>query len=108
MYQSLIFFISVDCARCIELLPFISLISQNYNDYHLYIFSTGDEEINKEIRDYFEWKFPVITLSSKEMDDVYKVKIHPFVIISNNTGKVVNKGVVYNSNDMMMLINEGR
>lgn len=100
----ILIFISNYCIHCIDLLPELSKIEAKYTSYQIVLFSTGDNQENNDIDEYFKWQFPIISLSEEEMEKYFKVTILPFCIILIRN--VVNqKGVIYNFKDFELMFN---
>lgn len=97
-------FVSNYCLYCIDLLPEIEKIKDVCKKHQLILFSTGDDEDNTEMQNYFNWKFPIVNLTEEEMEKYFKVVIHPFCIITNKN-KVKQKGIIYNQKDFIVMYN---
>lgn len=101
---SALLFISMHCMHCIDLLPSIERMKKNHPKVSFCLYSTGDEVDNQSMIDYFEWNFPVYSLDTSGMEDFFKVTYLPFVVIADNRGSVMAKGVIYNDQDFEQLI----
>lgn len=91
-----VLFGSMHCVHCIDLLPHIEQMTKKYTNCSFALFSTGDEEDHKSMIDYFRWEFPVYSLDQSDMEAYYSVTYLPFMILTDESGKVIAKGVVYN------------
>ncbi|TPH12475.1 alkyl hydroperoxide reductase [Brevibacillus laterosporus] len=96
-------FVSVFCSYCIDLLPHLRSISQRQN-MQLYLFSDGEIEDHAEMVDYFEWEFPVIQLKHNEMNEIFEVTYHPFLLFADSKGVIVSKGDIYNAVDIHKIL----
>ncbi|MED1666023.1 peroxiredoxin family protein [Brevibacillus laterosporus] len=96
-------FVSVFCSYCIDLLPHLRSISQRQN-MQLYLFSDGEIEDHAEMVDYFEWEFPVIQLKHNEMNEIFEVTYHPFLLFVDSKGVIVSKGDIYNAVDFHKIL----
>jgi hypothetical protein len=104
--KSALFFVSLSCHHCVDLLPHLQEI-QSHSKIDILLFSTGTKEDNAEMVEYFEWDFPVISLEVESMEEIFKIEFMPFVLIVEQTGFVVNKGVVYHLNDFLFIEKQG-
>ncbi|AKF95753.1 redoxin domain-containing protein [Brevibacillus laterosporus] len=96
-------FVSVFCSYCIDLLPHLRSISQS-QDMQLYLFSDGEIEDHAEMVDYFEWDFPVIQLKHQEMNEIFKVSYHPFLLLTDSKGVIISKGDIYRAEDFHKIL----
>ncbi|MNW44066.1 hypothetical protein D3C74_212830 [compost metagenome] len=97
----ILLFVSMHCVRCIELLPQIrDLCLPNTN---IVIFSTGDQEDHKELDEFLQKKWSVVSLSPEQMEEEFEVKTHPFCIVADANGRILNKGNVYSGEDVSNL-----
>ncbi|PUA34930.1 alkyl hydroperoxide reductase [Paenibacillus elgii] len=86
------------CVHCIDLLPYLKSM-YDQSDLAFYIFSDGTNEDHAEMADYFKWGFPIILMEQEEMKTLFNITTLPFVLITDQTLKVVSKGVIYNDSD---------
>ncbi|MGM7684522.1 peroxiredoxin family protein [Cytobacillus sp. Hm23] len=103
--RTALFFVSLGCYNCIDLLPFIKEIQLQWN-IDIILFSSGSKEDHAEMADYFKWSFSIISLETDDMEKVFNVTHLPFTIIVDDAGKVINKGVVYNNEGFKFLYEE--
>ncbi|MNW57525.1 hypothetical protein D3C74_353390 [compost metagenome] len=94
-------FVSMHCVRCIELLPQIRDL--RLPNTGIVIFSTGDQEDHKELDDFLQKKWSIVSLSSEQMEEEFEVKTHPFCIVADATGRILNRGNVYSGEDVSNL-----
>jgi thiol-disulfide isomerase/thioredoxin len=102
--QKVLIFISLHCTYCIDLLPHLRELSENYNSYNFVLLSAGEVEDHREMINYFDWKFPVVHFDLNKMETFFQVTAMPFMIFADSEGKVFNKGIVYNSNEFENLL----
>lgn len=101
-----IFFTSVYCVRCIDLLPHINKIKKKHH-LDIVLFSTGEHDDHEEMIDYFNWDFPVISLDQNEMIELFNLKGTPFCFLVNENG-ILRSEFIYDENDFDFFIkNEG-
>lgn len=96
-------FFSMHCVRCIELISQIRSI--HLPNTTIVIFSTGDQEDNKEIGCFLQKTWSIVSLSAEQMEEDFKVNTHPFCIVSDEDGRVLNKGNVYQVEDISNFVN---
>lgn len=99
------FFISINCVRCIDTASVLSELSRDTPLIDFIVFSSGDNQINKKLATYFKWDFPVISLALSDMLEKFEVSETPFLIYTNNIGRILSSGLVYGKNDVINLIN---
>lgn len=97
-----LFFVSLECYHCVEMLPEISKIIEKYS-LEVILFSTGNNEDSKEMIEFFEWNFPIISLTAEEMSNYFDIGLLPSVLFLNKECYVDKKGVIYNINDFKFL-----
>ena len=101
--ESAIFFVSVTCMNCIDLLPYLSEIETKFG-YSIVVLSAGARDDHEAMIDYFGWSFPLVGMSMDEMKKWFQIEYLPFVILTSSDGKVSNKGVVYHADDFGFLV----
>lgn len=97
-------FTSMYCAYCIDLLPHISTIQEEFPSFSLYLFSTGDEEDHQNMREYFNWEFPIVHLDQSDMEAYASVTHLPYMILTDEKDKVMAKGVIYDASDFRQTV----
>ncbi|MCL9661777.1 redoxin domain-containing protein [Paenibacillus hunanensis] len=97
----LFIFVSLHCEHCVDLLPHIDVFKNKCN---IILFSNGDAEDHNEMQEYFQWNFPLISLSISEMKKIFEVEFLPFANIYDINHRLISKGVVYNESDLKFLI----
>lgn len=97
-------FTSVHCVHCIDLLPHIQTMIENYPSFSFHLFSTGDEEDHRSMSEYFGWNFGVYSMDQSDMEACFEVTFLPFMMLLNQTGAVAAKGVIYNADDFDQLM----
>ncbi|MNW56440.1 hypothetical protein D3C74_341550 [compost metagenome] len=97
----ILLFVSMHCVRCIELLP--QLRDLRLLNTNIVIFSTGDQEDHRELDDFLQNKWSIVSLSSEQMEEEFEVKTHPFCIVADANGRILNKGNVYSGEDVSNL-----
>ncbi|KAA9004873.1 hypothetical protein F4V43_09580 [Paenibacillus spiritus] len=95
-------FLSLYCKHCIDFTPYL-LDIHRAGDFDLYLFSNGSDEDHREMKTYFQWSFPIITLSPEAMDKHFRVSVLPFIMVIDPNMIVLQKGVVYNPDDFYFL-----
>jgi len=101
--RQLLVFISVYCEHCIDLLPHLNTIRENH-PIQLSLFSTGDDDDHNEMAEYFNWSFPIFHMELQEMEHYFGIKKLPAVVIVNEHGVILHKGIVYHASDFDALI----
>lgn len=97
-------FVSMHCAHCIDLLPHLSDMVSQHPDFSFQLFSTGDKEDNQSMIEYFGWEFPVHTLDQSDMEAYLSVTYLPYMLLIDDSDKVIAKGVIYNAEDFEQLL----
>ncbi|MFC5700182.1 thioredoxin-like domain-containing protein [Cohnella faecalis] len=105
--KSALFFVSVTCIHCVDLLPYLSEIEEQ-RQFRILLFSAGEREDHEAMVDFFGWTFPVVSMNSSEMKALFQVEYLPFAIVANEQGIVSSKGVLYNANDFGLLVRHSR
>lgn len=103
---NVVLFVSMHCVHCIDLLPCINTMKSNHPSYSFSLFSTGDEEDNQSMIDYFEWEFPVYSFDLSDMEDDYQVTYLPYVVLTDNQGQVIGKGVIYSAEEFELMVRD--
>lgn len=98
----LMLFISMYCVRCIDLLPYLKDVS-NIEGTSVVLYSTGSFDDHKSMEEYFGWDFPVIAINSEEMNKDFGVHLHPFCMLVDVHHAVINKGPVFNYDDVLRM-----
>ncbi|MEK5640210.1 hypothetical protein BK138_28360 [Paenibacillus rhizosphaerae] len=99
-------FVSMHCTHCIDLLPHIDAMTQRNPSFSFQLISTGDEEDNRSMVEYFGWEFPVCSLDQGDMEAYFAVTYLPFMILVDESGKVTAKGVVYNADEFEQIVKD--
>ncbi|WP_025850994.1 TlpA family protein disulfide reductase [Paenibacillus ehimensis] len=92
-------YVSMYCTYCIDLLPQLTHVQEKHSNCSIFLFSTGDEEDHRSMVEYFQWNFPIFHMDQSDMEEYFRVKYLPFMMLINKTGNVVSKGVIYNERD---------
>lgn len=100
--KTALIFVSTYCLYCIDLLPFLAEIEKDF-PYNLILFSTGEIEDNKEMKEYFAWDFPIISMDESKIKSELKVTAFPYTLIIDENGTITNQGVIYNYDDFKFL-----
>ncbi|MFD2383717.1 hypothetical protein ACFSWD_21850 [Paenibacillus xanthanilyticus] len=61
---------------------------------------------HQEMATFFEWTFPVISMEASAMEEIYNVSYLPYAMLVDASGKVLNKGAVYNKEDFDFLMHK--
>ncbi|CAM4449569.1 thiol-disulfide isomerase/thioredoxin [Paenibacillus endophyticus] len=93
--KTALLFISLHCMHCVDLLPYIKKIQNNY-PFTFFLYSNGDKDDHAEMVEYFGWDFSVITASVEKMETIFHVAALPFGILCDENKRVIEKSVVYN------------
>ncbi|MEC0231973.1 MULTISPECIES: TlpA family protein disulfide reductase [Paenibacillus] len=96
---NVLLFTSMHCVHCIDLLPHIQTMAENYPDFSFRLFSTGDEEDHRSMSEYFKWEFPVYSMDQSDMEAYFAITFMPFMMLADRAKTVVAKGVIYNADD---------
>lgn len=96
-------FTSVYCVRCIDFLPYIKEMYDKH-DLEFILFSDGDLEEIKEMKDYFNWTFPIVKMDEK-ISNIFNISFLPFVMFIDESMRIINKGVIYNDSDFKTILN---
>ncbi|MVO98601.1 TlpA family protein disulfide reductase [Paenibacillus lutrae] len=104
----LLLYTSVHCVHCIDLLPHLNKIAENYPSFSIQLFSTGDEGDHQSMSDYFGWDFPIYSMDQSDMNAYFEVTFLPFMILVDQTGTVAAKGVIYNADDFDQIMKSCR
>jgi len=86
-----IMFLSMYCSICMNLLPELVRISPRIAERFTLCISGTPEEIN-EIREHFDFKFPVVSLRTKDLEDKYRVLMTPFLYAISAEGMILGTG----------------
>ncbi|MNP11834.1 hypothetical protein D3C76_1040420 [compost metagenome] len=97
----ILLFVSMHCVRCIELLPQIRDL--RLSNTNIVIFSTGDQENHRELDDFLQKKWSIVSLSPEQMEEEFEVKTHPFCIVADANGRILNRANVYSGEDVSNL-----
>lgn len=93
--NGIIFFISLTCSYCIELLPHLSKIEREIAPRKMILMSTGSSEENRELLTYFEWDFKVLQLDKKS-EKLFGVKKFPSVLFTaKSSNEIIHNSIVY-------------
>ncbi|MFS0838078.1 TlpA family protein disulfide reductase [Paenibacillus sp. 1P03SA] len=101
-------FASVYCTHCIDLLPHLQKIAETYPTFSIRLFTTGDEEDHRSMREFFGWDFPVSTMDQSDMEAYFEVTALPFMLLVDESDLVAAKGVVYNADDFKQIVQFNR
>ncbi|RCX19131.1 hypothetical protein DFP94_105147 [Fontibacillus phaseoli] len=94
-------FISMHCVRCMELVP--ELQQMHLPHARFILFSTGSDEDHKELDEFLQRKWPIVSLSPEQMEEDFLIRSHPFGLVIDENQQVCNKGTVYTSNELLEL-----
>ncbi|MGG4108575.1 thioredoxin-like domain-containing protein [Paenibacillus lautus] len=98
-------YISLYCVDCIELLPDLKELSESFNGEFL-LFTDGNEEENKEIRDYFKFSFMVRSYTKEELANKYKVVATPYVYVLDSSWSIICGENINDSEELKELLEE--
>jgi thiol-disulfide isomerase/thioredoxin len=93
-------FVSVFCTHCVDLLPSLKELS---NEHQILLITNGSSEDNRDMIEYFEWTFPVLSLTNDEVNEYFNVSYFPFVVVYKDE-LVILKSVVYSLADIETLL----
>ncbi|WP_214630341.1 hypothetical protein [Paenibacillus agaridevorans] len=93
-------FVSVFCTHCVDLLPSLQELS---NEHQILLITNGSSEDNRDMIEYFEWTFPVLSLTNDEVNEYFNVSYFPFVVVYKDE-LVILKSVVYSLADIKTLL----
>ena len=100
--KKVIFFTSLHCMYCIDLLPHLNEIAKLSSGFSLILISDGNDSEIADMIDFFKWDFPII---SCEESIIYKylngIK-YPFMILLNENNDLLAKGTIYNEIDFQI------
>lgn len=102
--DTVLWFISMFCPVCLELIPHIKSMYDGNRQF--VVFLDGDSLDCMEIKTYFKWDFPLISLNSYEMEEKFEVIYHPFAIVLDSNGIVIKKGEISNSSHFKKVVEE--
>ncbi|WP_410770612.1 hypothetical protein [Fontibacillus sp. BL9] len=94
-------FISMHCVRCMELVPELQQITLSHA--RLILFSTGSDEDHKELDEFLQRKWPIVSLSPEQMEQDFLIRSHPFGLVADENQQICDKGTVYTSNELKEL-----
>ncbi|MFE6799870.1 TlpA family protein disulfide reductase [Paenibacillus chitinolyticus] len=97
-------FASVYCTHCIDLLPHLQTIAENHPTFSFGLFTTGDEEDHRSMKEYFGWEFPVNTMDQSDMEAYFQVTTLPFMMLIDKSDIIAAKGVIYNADDFEQIL----
>ncbi|WP_340012221.1 hypothetical protein MHI32_09525 [Paenibacillus sp. FSL H7-0690] len=103
--NTILFFISIYCVRCIQIMPFIKKIS-NSKKVDFVLFSNGSHEDHKEMISRFKWKFPIIAIDDEHLERDFFIKTHPFFLIVDNFQTVYKKGTINNLEELKSIFHQ--
>ncbi|NQX45455.1 hypothetical protein HQN87_08950 [Paenibacillus tritici] len=87
-----LFFLSVFCIRCLELIPEIIKMSDDVPNTTIFIFSNGTEKDHQEMESIFPLGVNIIGLNDEEMEEEYSVSLHPYYFLVDKNNIVYSKG----------------
>ncbi len=99
--RKVLLFISMHCVRCMELVPELQQI--HLPQARVILFSTGSDEDHKELDEFLQRKWPIISLSSEQMEQDFLIRSHPFGLVANENHQIIDKGTVYSLNELLEL-----
>ncbi|KJB84793.1 hypothetical protein AZ66_28750 [Paenibacillus sp. E194] len=98
--KQILFFISLHCLHCIDFLPDISSIEQEFQEVNFILFSTGDAEDHQEMADYFKWELPIVHLDQDDIERLFNISMLPHMLMLED-GVIKLAGVVDNKTDFL-------
>lgn len=104
--DSVIFFISLTCSYCIDLLPHLSSIENKLTSDNILLISTGSIEENKELVTYFGWKFNVLHFDLKDIKEIFGIRKFPSLLLIDNLNNIRLKSIVYDFEHYTFLTKE--
>ena len=94
-------FLMPDCPFCQKYTKALNDLNKKYSSKNI-VFEgviTGDLYTEKEVKDYikdYRLSFPILYDKYKKLSTYYKMGISPSVVVSDNKGKVIYKGLIDN------------
>lgn len=103
--EVILFFTSLYCADCIDLLPHLKGIDSYAEDHTIILFSDGaNNEINDMI-EYFEWEFSVISSAEHSITNYTTGFKFPFMMMLDEHKNLGCHGTTYNREDIIFKMN---
>ncbi|WP_334072204.1 MULTISPECIES: hypothetical protein [Paenibacillus] len=99
--RKVLLFISMHCIRCLELVPELQQIHRP--SVRFILFSTGSDEDHKELAEFLQWKWPILSLSPEQMEKDFLIRTFPFGLVVDEHQRVCSKGTVYTSRELLEL-----
>lgn len=100
--RKILFFISLHCVRCIDLLPEIKKVREPNTE--ILLFSSADQEDLQELAHFFQQKISIVSLSREQAKLDFQVYDYPFCVVADTSHCIYSKGAAYNAVDVMELI----
>lgn len=100
--KKVLFFISLHCVRCIDLLPEIKKVREPNTE--IIIFYSGNEEDQQELAQFYQQKISIVSLSREQALHDFQVQDYPFCVVADANHYIYSKGAAYNAMDVMELI----
>jgi thiol-disulfide isomerase/thioredoxin len=100
--KKVVFFTSLYCLYCIDLLPHLNDIMKLSPDFSLILFSDGSVSEIADMINYFNWKFPVISFEEQVINRYLAGIKYPFMIVLNENNDLLTKGTIYNKIDFQL------
>lgn len=101
--RKVLLFISMHCVRCMELVPEIQQIQLPHVHARLILFSAGSGEDHKELDEFLQRKWPIVSLSPEQMEQDFHIRSHPFGLVVDENQRIFGKGPVYTSTELLEL-----
>ncbi|MNJ50439.1 hypothetical protein D3C77_457110 [compost metagenome] len=101
--KQVLFFVSLHCLHCVDFLPHISPIEQQFQDVSFILFSTGDVEDHQEMAEYFKWKLPIVHLEHDDIDRLFNIEMLPHMVLLED-GIIKKSGVVDSKADFIQFV----
>lgn len=99
---SLLCFISLSCLDCIDLLPQLQEVTDQYSGNFSLFVEASNEEID-EIKSHFKFEFPLFSLKREDLPLKYRVFTTPYAYLIDSNKCVIKGQNVYNSSDLLEL-----
>ncbi|WP_405081975.1 hypothetical protein ACI48J_04985 [Paenibacillus chitinolyticus] len=101
----ILFFTSLSCVHCIDLLPNLNEISDLDTQAKIILFSDGEIEEIADMRQYFNWEFTVIPYDDAEKQNLFTDLKFPFMAKFDEHKNLITQGTIYNTDDYKAAMN---
>lgn len=95
----LLLFLSLNCLKCIDLLPYIEKVQEKFTG-NITVFTNGTEKENEEIINFFNFNIPFLSIEDDHYQK-YGVFTKPFFYIVNSYGKIIHKDSAEDINQVL-------